>query len=149
MSANCFICGRSLTNPSSISRGVGPVCGGRDYRGRLSKRHGGAAGWTSWEAWEVATYPCYTCKNFVIPGSSGEEPLAKGYLVTVYGQTGEFPENSIGGFCLNLSKLVDGACIRAESACRGLGFSRREDKKHGILQGELFTPEGSITVPFN
>ncbi len=32
----CRICGRSLTNPVSIQRGIGPICSGRGYRGGSS-----------------------------------------------------------------------------------------------------------------
>lgn len=36
-SAHCSICGRELTNPESIKRGIGPVCSNQGYIGKTEE----------------------------------------------------------------------------------------------------------------
>lgn len=147
--STCAICGRTLTNPASIAAGVGPICGSRNYLGRIQSRYGvGKGGWTSLSEWEAYNHPCISCEKFKVPPADCEEQVEAGYKVRVNQLERIFPLNAIGGYCKQLKCLVDGGKIGKEVECKGLGFSRRKSK---ILpkQGTLILPSGEKQlVPF-
>ena len=148
MSANCSICGRPLTNPSSVARGVGPICGGRQYLSRIYGKWGiSGAGWSSIGEWETVNYPCYTCKNFQVP--SKEVRTKDGWEITANGQQSTIKgQYAIGGYCKALQAIVDGNQINTAVACKGLDYHRRSDKPI-LKDGSLVTPTGQILIPFN
>lgn len=141
----CQICGRALSSPESISAGVGPICGGRNYKGRISSRHQGGYGWTNIQEWEAHNEPCYTCIHFQLPGKEQEIEDGDEFLVFMQGMAESFPADSIGGHCKKLKNLCDGNAIRRKAACHGEHYEKREDKR-GAIDGVLKTPLGDIGV---
>lgn len=146
---NCAICGRTLTNPASISRGVGPICGERNYLSRVYARHGlRGRGWSSIAEWETVNYPCYSCKHFIVPHSGAESSTADGLKVTIYGQERTFTDKTaMGGWCKVAKAIVDGNQINTEVDCNGLEYQRRDNKPR-LREGHLVTPTGQILIPF-
>ena len=137
--SNCAICGRPLTNTASVARGVGPICGGRAYMGRIMNRFGASGyGWSTHAEWEKVNNPCYSCRQFTIPGKE-EETRQKGErMVAMMGRRRTFDLNAIGGYCAVLKTLVDGNQINQQTECQGAGYSCRkaadEQPAIGLLQ---------------
>jgi hypothetical protein len=126
-----MICGRELSNPVSIRRGVGPVCAGRNYRNRIFRRYGSISdGWNKIEEWEAVNKPCYSCKFFSVPPKGGEVETDEGWLVRFHGMEQTFTRNSIGGYCSNFTvrTLVDGNRTNQYTACHGDCYIRRSDE---------------------
>lgn len=155
MSCKCQICGRPLSSPASIAAGVGPVCGGRSYTNRVKGRHASfSGGWKDLNAWETVNHPCYSCKWFKVPPKDGEVS----YVDRVSGQVcylarmkksdpwTRFPPLSIGGHCSQMEQMVDGNQINAATACGGEHYVARKDKSEKPRQGELVTPNGTVTL---
>ena len=135
----CSICGRPLTNPTSVAKGVGPICGARNYSGRIRARHGSyLGGWTEIEAWEHVNNPCYSCKLFIFPNT--EETQEGGRVVTHKHLQKLFHLSAIGGFCKKLQILVDGNTIGDKRECGRTGYLKRktssEQPSGGILVGK-------------
>jgi len=146
--ASCAICGRALTSPASMAKGVGPICGGRFYMGRIMNRFGHSGyGWSTHAEWEKVNEPCYSCAHFTIPGKGEEVKKGKERIVTMKNRTKAFDLNAIGGYCSALKQLVDGNTISEKTACEGTGYvARKPDEEQpevGLLhlgggQYELF-----------
>lgn len=137
--SSCRICGRPLSNPASVASGIGPICGSRNYRGRISLRFGSSlGGWTEIEAWEKVNHPCYSCKFFEFPTKGNEIETPKNFRVEMHGLVQEFPKDAIGGFCKKVIELVDGNLINEGTACGGRDFITRrktgELPEIGLLQ---------------
>jgi hypothetical protein len=147
----CGICGRPLSAPASIAAGVGPICGGRNYKGRIRDRHSSSlGGWKSLEAWEHVNEPCYTCKFFQVPGKDGEITLESGdRFVRMEGLEQVFSAQAIGGFCKKLDDLVDGNLINEERGCMGDLYRARKPKEEMPQTGILQVGEQQLVVGFN
>ena len=145
--SKCAICGRALSNPQSVARGVGPVCGGRMYVSRIRSRYGSCiGGWSAIEEWEKVNCPCYSCKLFEFPAKGQEVKTEDGFRVIIHGLSFDFSKDAIGGYCKAYKVLVDGNLINEHTWCKGKLFIRRkseeETPKVGLLRNrnqiELF-----------
>lgn len=149
--ASCSICGRPLTNPTSIRAGVGPICGKRNYTQRVASRWCGSNGWESIEEWEAVNYPCYTCSHFSVPPEGGETDMPGGFkCVKMQEKVFLFEPEAIGGHCSVLDRLVDGNTIQLDVACGGIEFNRRASKKETMPGKGRLRSGGKIeTIPFS
>lgn len=146
--ASCMICGRELSNPVSIRRGVGPVCAGRNYRSRIFQRHGSiSGGWNKIEEWETVNKPCYSCKFFSVPPKGGEIELEVSWLVRFHGLEKEFPPSAIGGYCSVLMSLVDGNQTHEDTDCQGNYYLRRSDEPP-LEKGNLNVGNRQLEINF-
>lgn len=137
-SNGCAICGRPLSNPQSLARGIGPVCAGRGYGQRIFARHGCAVGgWTTFDAFHVVNTPCYSCKYFQFPVQ--ETPLeGGGWQVEMKGgkKAKTTDSSAILGYCGQLKRCVNGNTIRTRTACGGQKYVAREVLEE-VVEGRL------------
>lgn len=145
--SKCRICGRPLTARSSVATGVGPVCAGRGYQGRIRARFGsGLGGWSEIEEWEKVNHPCYSCKLFEFPHKDNEIIIPDGYRVEMHGVKADFDKNGIGGFCRNFLELVDGNLINEKCACKGSEYIARKKEDEQPQVGLLHGRDGQVEL---
>lgn len=153
MMAECFVCGRKLTNPCTAARGCGPVCCGtcgsrpsrrteakrfRSFYERVSIRWGRPWG-LNWVLWVGAEKPCLTCRKIVllkleidpdgkVVATDRKTALEARFAMT-YAQAEEmlepdyWEENSVPGWCRKRKRFID---ANRPSAHRGAECSSYE-----------------------
>lgn len=116
---NCKICGRRLTNPSSIQRGVGPICG--KFLERIKARHGSSKNGSIDRFIETAN-PCFSCAFFEFLTGEDRAPYNPFNIAMEYDRSGRietFHYNAIPGRCALHRAPADGNKTGRATLCRG------------------------------
>lgn len=103
-------------------------------------------GWSTHAEWEKANDPCYSCKQFTIPGKDEEVKQKGERIVTTMGRRRAFDLNAIGGYCAVLKKIVDGNLINKKTECEGTGYSCRKSAEEQPAVGLLQLGEGQYEL---